>query len=83
MIWYFDFWLRRCRTPVCSGFVVCDFFLLFVLLAALPVADFVVDGKYRSFKLEKEYGDSGAGMIASQIIASELLGVSLAGDEAG
>lgn len=43
----------------------------------------MVDGKKRSFKLEKEYGDSGAGMIMSQIMASELWGCSLAGEEAG
>lgn len=29
------------------------------------------DGKNRSLRLEYEYGDSGAGMIVSQMIASE------------
>lgn len=45
--------------------------------------DFEVDGKKRSLRWEKEYGDSGAGMIMSQMIASELRGFSLEGDDAG
>lgn len=70
--------------PVCSGVFNCDFFLLLVVFLEDLPADFeVVDGKKRSLRLEKEYGDSGAGIIMSQIMASELWGFSLAGDEAG
>lgn len=50
-------------------------FLLFFLSALL--------GKKRSFRVEKEYGDSGAGMILSQMMTSESRGLSLAGEDAG
>lgn len=44
---------------------------------------FAVEGKKRSFSLGTEYDDSGASMIASQMIASESRGGSLAGEVAG
>jgi hypothetical protein len=82
VIWYFDFWLFRWSTP---GWEFVDFSfccLFFLLLLFLdPFAGFA--GKKRSLRLVNEYGEIGASMIASQMIASESRGFSFAGEAAG
>lgn len=68
-IWYLPFWPRSRSTP---GAAASFFLFLFNFeeeeaLLRLPA----VEGKNRSRRLFTEYGDSGAWMMVSQMIASE------------
>lgn len=59
---YFGFWLRR-RSLADTSFPVFTFLLREDRLVL------VVSGRNRSLSFAKEYGDSGAGMMVSQITA--------------
>lgn len=81
VIWYLAFWFRRRRTPG-------RLFLLFLLFLAddeadclrfllLLLTDDLDDGKKRSRRDAREYGDSGAGTMVSQMMDSELVAFGL------
>ena len=70
LIWYLLFWSRMRRTPgVGSAFVVLLLLFFLLLLEALRAAELLPpEGRNRSRRLLKEYGDSGASMMVSQIM---------------
>lgn len=76
LIWYFCLWFRRRRTPGLAASEPAPFFeslfwlLFFCFCVCFDERFFVAEEKKRSRSASNEYGDSGAGMIVSQIIDS-------------